>query len=49
MIQHHRGAIAMADVALRDGREIQAQELAADIATSPRAEIQRMRAIQRTL
>lgn len=49
MIQHHRGAIAMANVALRDGREVQAQELAADIATSQRAEIQRMRAIQRAL
>ncbi|WP_432476410.1 DUF305 domain-containing protein [Nocardioides sp. GXQ0305] len=49
MIQHHQGAVDMADDEMTDGSDILALELAADIATGQQAEIQRMVAIRRQL
>lgn len=49
MIQHHRGAVDMANDALQEGSDTLALELAADIATGQLAEIGRMADIRRTL
>lgn len=43
MIEHHEGAIAMAEKQISDGKNAEAVELARDIAKSQRAEIDRMR------
>jgi uncharacterized protein (DUF305 family) len=49
MIRHHEGAIEMAGVALEQGSDMLALELAADVAAGQQAEIQRMRELQRQL
>lgn len=43
MIQHHQGAIEMADAVLRDGEDVQVNELASEVVTGQGAEIERMR------
>ena len=43
MIQHHEGAIAMADDVATDGIDIMVSEVAADVALTQTAEIGRMR------
>jgi uncharacterized protein (DUF305 family) len=45
MIQHHQGAVVMADSELTSGREQMALEMAGEIQTGQAAEIQRMREI----
>lgn len=45
MIQHHQGAIDMADAVLKAGEDVQVNELATEIVTGQGAEIQRMRTI----
>ncbi|HYH33522.1 MAG TPA: DUF305 domain-containing protein, partial [Nocardioides sp.] len=49
MIKHHEGAIEMAGAAMEGGSDTVALELAADIATSQLAEIDRMRDVRRSL
>jgi uncharacterized protein (DUF305 family) len=49
MIQHHQGAIDMADGALTSGTDLLANELASDISTGQAAEIDRMREIRQSL
>ncbi|MGH8969178.1 MAG: DUF305 domain-containing protein [Actinomycetes bacterium] len=49
MIRHHGGALEMADAATAGGRDVIAQELAADVSTSQTAEIDRMRTLLREL
>lgn len=49
MIQHHRGAVAMADPAATKGSDIQVSELANDIVAGQGAEIDRMRALLKQL
>lgn len=45
MIQHHQGAIDMADAVLKAGEDVQVNELATEIVAGQGAEIRRMRAI----
>ena len=45
MIQHHQGAIEMADSELTTGRDQMAQEMAGEIQAGQAAEIQRLREI----
>jgi uncharacterized protein (DUF305 family) len=45
MIQHHQGALDMADVVLVDGQDTYALEIAADTAAGQGAEIDRMRGL----
>lgn len=45
MIQHHQGALDMADVELVDGQDTYALEIAADTAAGQGAEIDRMRGL----
>lgn len=45
MIQHHQGALDMADVALVDGQDTYALEIASDTAAGQGAEIDRMRGL----
>ncbi|QBR92493.1 DUF305 domain-containing protein [Nocardioides euryhalodurans] len=49
MIQHHRGAVDMANEAMGAGSDTLALELAADIATGQLAEIGRMQDVRRSL
>ena len=43
MIAHHQGAVDMAETVAREGVDIRVSEIAADVAASQSAEIQRMR------
>ena len=43
MIAHHHGALEMAETVAREGVDIRVSEIAADVAASQSAEIQRMR------
>ncbi|HZG03834.1 MAG TPA: DUF305 domain-containing protein [Streptomyces sp.] len=45
MIAHHRGAVTMAEDVAAEGRDVQVQEMAADVAVQQTAEINRMRAM----
>ncbi|MCI0384231.1 DUF305 domain-containing protein [Streptomyces sp. CNQ085] len=45
MIAHHRGAVTMARDVTADGRDVQVQEMAGDVAVQQTAEINRMRAM----
>jgi len=42
MVEHHTGAVEMAETELADGRHAPAQELASEIVDSQRAEIDEM-------
>jgi uncharacterized protein (DUF305 family) len=43
MIMHHQGAIEMVDTVVREGADLQVNELATSIAADQTAEIDRMR------
>jgi len=43
MIQHHQGALDMADVVLVEGRDLSANEIAAETASGQGGEIDRLR------
>ncbi|MTE21960.1 DUF305 domain-containing protein [Streptomyces sp. TRM43335] len=49
MVTHHQGAVTMAKDAVRDGRDIQVQEMASDVAVQQTAEIARMRSMLQVL
>ncbi|MDQ4085393.1 MAG: DUF305 domain-containing protein [Actinomycetota bacterium] len=49
MIRHHQGAVTMADRVLTHGSDLRVAEIAADVSVEQKAEINRMRAIQRGL
>jgi len=49
MIQHHQGAVTMADTAMAEGSDMLALEVAADISAGQSAEIERIRDIRRGL
>ena len=49
MIQHHRGAIVMAQQAARDGIDVITGEMTADVSATQSAEISRMRDLLATL
>ncbi len=49
MIRHHRGAVAMAGLAMTEGSDILTSEIAADVSAGQSAEIDRMKDLQRTL
>ena len=48
MIQHHRGAIEMADAVAVGGSDLLVSELAADVKATQAAEISRMRDLLRS-
>ncbi|MFD1829718.1 DUF305 domain-containing protein [Streptomyces desertarenae] len=45
MITHHEGAVTMAEDVARDGRDVQVQEMAGDVAVQQTVEIGRMRSM----
>jgi len=49
MIRHHLGAVEMAETVAVDGADIRVSEIAADVATGQRAEVDRMRDLLRVL
>ena len=49
MIQHHQGALDMADVVLVEGRDLSANEIAAETASGQGGEIDRLRDLLATL
>ncbi|WP_134764633.1 DUF305 domain-containing protein [Nocardioides sp. 1609] len=49
MIQHHQGAVAMAEQQVVEGEDVRATEMATDVIASQNAEITRMRELLRQL
>lgn len=49
MIQHHQGAVEMAEDVLGSGRDVRVSEMASDVVTGQGAEIVRMRRLLRAL
>lgn len=45
MVQHHQGAVAMAEDVLGAGEDVRVTEMATDVVTGQNAEIERMRAL----
>lgn len=49
MVQHHQGAVAMAEDVMGSGRDVRVMEMAAEVVAGQGAEIRRMRALLKEL